>query len=223
MSAIKIPKEFQPGIKKLLTLDDETANNLLSILKETSPKLLVSDVAKGVTSKLTKISPKDVSELIKILVALHQVRSSVSMSSVDFAEELCQAIELGDDEDLKVLIRNRERTKDRLENFLVLKNLGVISKAHDILGEHQHTFSDARIITDIRSVFDDPKENPAAAAIVHVLKIHYVEGVEHKDFYVALDTRDIRKLRNILDRADQKAKSLKSMLEKSNWPYLDVE
>jgi len=64
---------------------------------------------------------------------------------------------------------------------------------------------------------------PAGALIVHTLKLEYKQGNEEKDFYIALDTNDVKKLREQLDRAEQKAESIKLMLNQAQVSYLDVE
>ncbi len=59
--------------------------------------------------------------------------------------------------------------------------------------------------------------------MVHTLKIEYRHAYEPKAFYVAMDTVDIRALREVLERAEAKSASIEIMLQASNIPYLGVE
>lgn len=46
----------------------------------------------------------------------------------------------------------------------------------------------------------------------HTLKIVFHDGFRHRELYMALDTSDISRLREVIDRAEKKAASLKSLL-----------
>ncbi len=71
-------------------------------------------------------------------------------------------------------------------------------------------------------VFNEKGDSVDAAVIVHNLRIHFGEDSDHKDFYVALDTSDIQSLRDVLDRADAKAKCLQGLLKTSGVSYLNA-
>lgn len=95
-----------------------------------------------------------------------------------------------------------------------------------MLFEHEHSFRQARIFTDIRPVFEpgQPADAPPqGGTIVHTLKISYYADNEPKDFFIALDTSDTRALRDQLERADMKAQSLKAVLAAAKVRYIDAE
>lgn len=49
--------------------------------------------------------------------------------------------------------------------------------------------------------------------VVHLLKLGYHSAAErHQEFFVSLDSDDLQTLRNLIDRAEAKAKSLKTSL-----------
>jgi hypothetical protein len=49
--------------------------------------------------------------------------------------------------------------------------------------------------------------------IVHLLKLGYHSAAQkHQEFFVSLDSDDLRTLRNLIDRAEAKSKSLKASL-----------
>jgi hypothetical protein len=51
------------------------------------------------------------------------------------------------------------------------------------------------------------------AVVVHSLKIVFHDAGSHSEIYLALDSADIAKLKAVLERAETKAASLKSLLE----------
>ncbi len=100
----------------------------------------------------------------------------------------------------------------------------ILAKALGILRNNQNVFHEARIISEIRPVFgSNVEEPPPAAVLLHMLNItcHGTDG--HKEFFIALDTDDIEVLRDVIDRAETKAESLKVMLNKAGTTYLETE
>jgi hypothetical protein len=96
------------------------------------------------------------------------------------------------------------------------------TKAYDLQTEGERTFCDARILTDLRPVFGkDIASGPAGMVIIHRLKLgyHNSEG-EHRTFYIALDAEDLVTLKKAIDRAELKARSLKSIVK--DVPFLGI-
>jgi hypothetical protein len=141
----------------------------------------------------------------------------------EFAEEVCRSLDETKVDALKLKPERRDIFKQRITRLLApSSSLAITARAVDVLTEHERIFTSARIITDIRSVFSDPSEKPSAAFIVHMLNIHYRQGREKKEFFVALDSDDIAKLKEVLDRAEKKAKSLATLLDASGIHTLDT-
>lgn len=99
----------------------------------------------------------------------------------------------------------------------------VAIKAKELQLESERTFCDARILTDIRPVFRDKVgDKPEAMIVVHTLKIVAHEATGHKEFYVALDAEDIQSLKKTLERAEDKARSLKNIIDASGSRSIDL-
>jgi hypothetical protein len=86
-------------------------------------------------------------------------------------------------------------------------------------------FCSARILSDLRPVFQEPPTAASASVIIHNLQIGFHDSGtgDHKEFYVALDAGDLDILKKIIVRAEQKTASLKAILAKANVPYLEPE
>lgn len=90
--------------------------------------------------------------------------------------------------------------------------------------DYDRVFRDARILTDIRPVFGmDPTAGPLAGIVIHTLRIDYHEAGDHPSFHVALDTGDLRRPWELVERAIKKEASLKTEIEKTSMKYLEVE
>jgi len=154
---------------------------------------------------------------------MYAVRVRVGIPVSEFAAGISAAVD--DFEESEFSEQDKLRLTGRLAQLLEIeKSLGTTSKANDVLTEHEHTFCDARILTDMRPIFpSDLAVSPTEAVVVHTLKIAYHQDREHKEFYVALDFDDIQTLKTAIERAELKDQSAKSLLDKAGVQCLDVE
>lgn len=224
MAGLRIPKENEKGLKKLVELDDESVRELILALGEVSPVLSSIGLSSKVASKVDTIPRSDVDDIVAVLLPLYLLRERHEVSTPAMAEDVCQALDRSDEEELRLLGEEREHFKSRLIEFLDVDSVRVGAKGLEMLFENQRSFLDARIVTEVRPIFgSDPEEAPAGALIVHMLKIVYREEGQDKELFVALDTTDVGVLRNALDRADAKAESLKNFLEAARTTYINPE
>ncbi len=222
MSRLRIPKDDEKGLKKLITLDDNSVQELVSALGEVSPVLFRTELASRVASALDTISRSDVDDIVGLLPPLSLLSERRGLSTTEIAEDVCQAMDDSDDEELKLSGEDRERFKERLIDLLSVESVIIGAKALELMFENQRSYSSARVVTEVRPIFGStPGESPTGALIVHMLKITYREEDQEKEFFVALDTLDVGTLRAALDRADEKAESLRSYLEGTRVTYID--
>src|SRR5947209_2051985 len=93
----------------------------------------------------------------------------------------------------------KDQLQSRLAEILNIKSLDLVARAHDVLTEHQQTFSSARTVSDIRSIFgSDVNEGPIGAVLVHMLSLVYYSTGERNTFVLALDDKDIDHLMEVL-------------------------
>lgn len=219
---MRIPEEYRSGLAKIIGFTDDLFRGLLRAIEEERPTLYYTEFSARVARRASGINPSDVRDIIETLVSLHGVRASWNLEIPELTEVVREAIER--DEELGLSGEERAGFGERLALLLEVDSLDATSKALDVLLEHEHTFHDVRIITDIRPVFgQDAEKSPTGAMIVHVLKISYHDQSEEiKEFYVALDPGNIGALSTEIERANQKADTLKRMLEPTGVPYIDA-
>lgn len=96
-----------------------------------------------------------------------------------------------------------------------------VNKTIELAYAHQYVLADARIITDLRPVFDTGGTKLQAAVISHVLMLDYADGTESGNrIHIALDAADISKLKALCERAEKKASALRGALKGEPWPVL---
>lgn len=218
---LRIPPQQHAATKDFLDLSEKSMEDLLSILSKAPPVLQVSDLADYVDKK-AKIGAGKTRRILKMLASLYTVRVKSGMTIQEFVKEFRLAAEK---EKFEPKSQSWEAIERHLSQILSLdQSLGVTSKALDVMTEHNNVFVGARILTDLRAVFTpDPAEPPSAATLFHILKISYHESGSHKEFYVVLDSNDIKELQSVLQRATLKETGLKKLIEKLKIPLIDVE
>jgi len=167
---------------------------------------------------MPEVSSDDLKVILDALLVLNGVRAFVSLGVPEFATAVCDAREL------KVPSEDREVFIDSLTRILGAEYVNVTSKAMNVLTEYERTLHDARVMTDIRPVFgEDAARGPVAATIAHTLRLTYHERQRLQDFYIGLDTGDVKTLLEVLKRAEIKAASLRSFLSTTSLPHIETE
>ena len=151
--------------------------------------------------------------------SMYRVRAYAEVPLEEFATDVCEA--LVEHSDLK--LEEVPQFRERLTRVLDIETLNIAAKASILLDEHEHLFCSVRIITDARPVYGKSvSEPPEAMVITHILKIDYHgAGGRLHEMYIGLGSNDIKELRNALDRAEEKAKSLQAAFEASKIKFID--
>jgi len=197
---------------------------LLKALERAKPAAAPDLFWKHVAEHASTIKASTIKMIVNQLFSMNYAIENLDISTEDFAKSVADAAFSEQSEEFPIDEADRDILKDRLTKLFGLKaSLGLTAKALDISTDAQHLFYTAKVLTDIRPVFDEEGKVIEAAVIVHNLMIHYGDAGDHKNFFVHLDPNDVKELRAVLDRAEEKAKALRSLLQRSEVSYLDVE
>jgi hypothetical protein len=214
MAALRIPEEYKSGLAKLLALSEESAEALLAALNEAPPVMSTFELSSLLASKVRSVPREEIEEITDTLVSLYLSQQHHPDLGNELVEDVCRKMDDSGAQELKLSEENRDHFKNLLTALLKTEALVYPSKAIGVLRDNERMFCNARILTDIRPVFGSSVHvPPKAAVIVHMLDIIYHQGEDLKEFYVGLDADDLETLRAVLERADLKAKSLRSVFE----------
>jgi hypothetical protein len=214
VAALQIPEIYKSGLAKLLALSQGSSEALLAALKDAPPVMSTFDLSSLLASKVKSVSREELEDIADTLVSLYLTQQHHPDSGDELVEDICRAMDKSDAQELKLSEENRDHFKNLLTALLKTEALVYASKAVSVLRDNERMFCNARILTDIRPIFGSRVEvPPKAAVIVQMLNITYHQGEDLKEFYVGLDTDDVETLRAVLERADLKAKSLRSVFE----------
>ncbi len=211
---LQIPERYNEALARLRTLNEGVVERVVSVISE------VADLrSPGLADRLSKegiFTDEEARQFAELVKALYLIRASADVAIDKFVEDVCQAMNRTDIPALH-LGQDYEAFKRRLGYLLNVEEVSVKSKALTLQTDHDHVFCGARIFTDVRHAFkSDASEEPMGAVIFHMLKVSSHENGQHKDFYVALDDDDLATLQDILNRAQDKAVTLRRLFQRWN-------
>jgi hypothetical protein len=210
-----VPERFQPALNRIVELADAEIESIRQALASAEPSLDVGSLTAHVQSSLKKEVP-EIEDIIRTLVSLNNARMSADVSVERFVRDIPRRVT-----ERKGKAFDRTGFERRLVALLNVESLTISARAFDIQHEYERVFVSARIVTDIRTVFDNTGTNPVGAMIVHNLNIKYSKSGTFKEFFIALDDGDVAKIKTILDRAETKSSSLEAALERSGIRYFE--
>ncbi len=216
MSAIRIPDYFRPPLERLaaMSVDDLTAVHLAlrSLEPKVKPEALVASLA---AHPLCQKLPELV-ELAKALSGMSIARIDRDIPLDEFVESVAESLP-----QLKGKIEERATFESRLKDLLSIGPFLLSARAFSVQHEYQHVFTGARVVTDLRPVFDQSGVAPQGLMIVHNLKVRYIHSGEEKEILFALDDADIILLKSVLVRAETKSASLERVIASTGISYLE--
>jgi hypothetical protein len=211
MAQLRIPEDYAPGLVQIIKMSDTTVEELSAALARLPPSLNTKSISKTLSEKIKGVSEKDLRRIVRTLVSLYSVHASSKSTFSDFVEDIIAAMARSDNRDLANA--DKKEVGARLTKLLNSDALKLASKGLFLRVEHERVLCSARILTDSRTVYgEDPSVRPTGAVITHMLKLAYHHGDRLREIYLAMDAGDLRELRELLDRAEAKAKTLEAIL-----------
>jgi mRNA-degrading endonuclease HigB of HigAB toxin-antitoxin module len=210
-----IPERYHPGLTEIVALPIETVEAVAQALAKVEPargtKELVSSVEHA-----AQIPNEKADAIITSLRSLYVLKASSEAAVPELVAKLITAMQTSGKKALQVVEQEKGDLETKLTRLLNLESLGTFSKIEQLKSDHHSLFYDAKILTDLRPVFDQPEQLPLGAIISHTLKIVCHEGIEHKELYFSLDSEDISMLKKMVERAETKMASLKTLIRTAN-------
>lgn len=222
-SLIKIPPKYREVLIGITSLSDAAMTELEAVLGGAKQALISREETSELAAQLKSIPTEKGVEIIEALLPLYMLKGSANKSTSEFIGDVINSLTHGSEDEESLSDEQVKPLESRLANLLGLNAIDLSAKALSVLLEQQRIFQAARILTDIRPVFNhDASELPTSVVLIHNLKIEYLEDGEAKEFFVAMDRKDLHKLQDVLERANQKEVSIKAALTKSSLDLIEL-
>ena len=213
MAALTIPKEYEAGVANAKKLSDADTERVLRVLKEADPGASPSEIVEKLREVLPSFPKDDVDKLVEALYSLSRFRADVNVSVGEFVDDLVDAIRESANKDIHTSSRDElERLRNRFKSLLTAGPISVLAKARELRQDFANIFWDAKVITDIRPVWNgDATQPPEGVVITNTLKLEYHHVGGHAELYMYLNKEDIETLIYVLVRAQDKMATLRTL------------
>lgn len=214
---LKLPELYKPAIKILSALTEEEHNNVRNALVATEASLKTKSLSKYAAQHIKGIVP-GLDDIISMLIGMNAVRLEAEVSIEQFCQDVVSSLEGVIDFPNELSAIN---FRQRLESLLAAPSIELSSQANDVQHEYADLFHSARILTDLRPLFNSSGTEIVGTMIVHNLKISSFQHQEFKEAFFAMDDADLVALRKVLDRAELKTVALEQQINKLGLRYFD--
>jgi hypothetical protein len=221
LGKLRIPDRFKPGLQLLAKIPSTSYEEILTAGSHAPSTFATNrELAAWIASEVPSLPEADVAKIIGSLTSLYRLRLRDDVSSSKLAADVAIAAS-------EFIANLGPEFEKRLATLLPLQFLNVTSvKAKELQIQGEKTLCDSKILTDIRPVFGESVgESPDAAIIIHTLKLgfHDSGSPSHRDIYISLDSDDISSLKKALERAEEKERSLRLVLEQAKIQLIDLQ
>lgn len=206
-----IPASQRRAVEILARLDPAQFEGLVAFL-ESRPLGASTPRVEGDVARIATLESSDAKALVEFLAGLciqrMRTRDWAGVELSEFVRSVSDATVREELEPAVGLLVFGE-----LLTRVLNSAFGKSIKAVDVLYEQERLLQAARVITDIRPVFeDDPSRPPYAALLIHTLRIEYHDtgANDVRSIEFVMDSEDVRRLARLLDRATAKTKSLQA-------------
>jgi len=220
---LSVPSRDKPLLKGLATRPVAELGAILEALRSLEPSTVS---IKKLAPKLATASPLSEAEsrhLLQVLFTLHSLPRVGIVEQEEVVPELIAAIK--DKE--KPVITDEQLSSFREFISAALRDdgpLGLLAKGSLLVGSQERLLLDARILTDLRPVFDDSEiSTPGAFIALHSLRLVFDHGGEPETIQINLDKKDLRQLVETAQRALSKEDALHDLALRFNIPHLETE
>jgi hypothetical protein len=199
-------------------------DQLTAALSSFPPTPDSDDVAKLIAPQVPDIEPEDLTDILDTIYAPYYVREVSDIKLSRFLNDLIQTFRTSPDPHLAVTDDDEAgRVRARFKKLLSIENIGLLSKAMRLQRDGERLYCEAKILSDLRAVFhDDVSSRPAGAVLTHTLKLSYHENGDHKDFFIILESQDLERLRKIVEGAQAKELTLRTLLDEAKLQDLSI-
>jgi hypothetical protein len=215
MLAVNIPDQAKPLFELLALMPEEDFDAIRNALNAAPPNLRPEKFSAEVKNILPGVNR--IVDLVEAIVGLSRSPRDSSVTIDELVNAVAEA----------VITRRKAQQPPidqavlvhRLVTLLGINSVKLYARASNVQHQYEDVFLSARIISDIRTVFESHDTKPLGAMVVHNLKITSLHGEHTQNKFFALDNLDLELLQQCIDRAREKTKSLETIIEESRLTY----
>ncbi|GEM_PF-1036749 len=159
------------------------------------------------------ISDKESDIVLKQLISLYTLLRQRSISVGKLMEGLQYGISAAEKPWSEEEISRWQSIRPQLEDLLSLPAVWNVVKALDLSYDYANLFQNAKILVDIRPIFNKDATNIQGAVISYTLRLYFDSLEGSKNLSIALDKTDVSELMESCKRALKKADCAQKLMQ----------
>lgn len=203
-SNLKIPESQRENFKFFLNLPDVVRSEFIDAIQNAPMGLSNSTLFDYIVENVKNLSNEKIGKLLSIYENLSDAKDDLGYNDDEFIQDLSNALKDTEDPEL-VPTKNSLSIFNNLFNSQT--NINTSRKIHNELLENEKNYNSAKILTDIRPVFDN--DQLIGSTIICKLKVTYSENDEEKNAFFSLDEQDLIDLIETIRKAQEQNLYLK--------------
>jgi uncharacterized protein (DUF1778 family) len=220
MPSFEIPKSSYEAVQALIHLTPSQFDEMFDRLEETPPTAELDRFIGSVASRVKTMDSAAIQLILPELVKMMYSGYEADVNGTELAAEISiGALEAASPE-FPFKPEQKELLQTRLSKAFNSRGLRMTGKAQSVFYDTDKTFFKARILTDLRAIYDERGEEIVGAMVLHNLRIRYFENGDQKDIYLSLDKDHLQQLTEILERASKKQTGLETLMQRASISYV---
>jgi hypothetical protein len=217
VTALWIPEPYLEPLTTLALLEAPTADRLVEAIGALEAYSPVSRIQEATAAVLGEGASPGERQLALPLLALRGQHRQTPPEEI--AERLSES------SDLKLDPEARANLRLRAAAILATPVYTTTAVATDLQTQNGRNYQSARIVTDLRPVFQENlDEQPSGAVIVETLQVQtWTRDGNSELIFVSMDETDLRHLKATVDRALHKTETLKAFIKDKGLAYFELE
>jgi hypothetical protein len=200
--------------KELALLRDQPSTQIAEVLSQlsaakkpiVSPRVMRSLFEKSLEKEAARV-------LVKQLIALGHFIRHTGVQPAETVESL--TLGLQSPQWTPADIDRWNAFAPQLQKLLETNHVAILVKAVDISYDFEHNYQEARILTDIRPIYDAPRAKIVGAMVCYRLRLSYSESnADVTTMSIAMDRKEVEKLRSACEEALEKGNAATDLITK---------
>ncbi|WP_040432991.1 hypothetical protein [Chlorobium ferrooxidans] len=200
----------------------------LAVLRDLGPSVILLLVEKLSAPEVLLIKPIQLDQLLlkvfhrktyeakaisRLLISIYTLCRQRNLEIKILLEGLLSGIESTESGWTEKQISDWKDLQPHIERLFTINNVKSIVKALDLSYDYANLYQSAKILTDIRPIFDDSATEIQGSVISFTFRLYFDNLEGSKNISIALDVDDIKSLKATCVRALKKAKTAKKFMQ----------
>jgi hypothetical protein len=198
-------------LAQLLQEDAATLDSLVESLRRLPTSTFTVKELKDAAAKV--ISDESATTLARVVVLLGSYCRRYGADGPAAVNSLDRGIALSSEWTHDQKTDWGRRLRPALDRIMQLESIHVLVKAIDLAFDYANVFATARIITDIRPIFDEHRDTPIGVIVSNIMRLEYMAGSQPINVSVALDKPDLERLRDACIEALRKMAKIHEFMD----------